>query len=119
MYILDVFHHKSKGIFTLLNDECTLKRPSIENFANRLKNAWKRDESTPVLWDQKSRENMFLIRHFTNNVTYSMVCSMPIYLSEIFDEETKPKHTAKTVASSLKFEIDALTEQLRKTVSYK
>lgn len=40
-------------------------------------------------------------------------------LSEIFDEETKPKHTAKTVASSLKFEIDALTEQLRKTVSYK
>lgn len=38
-------------------------------------------------------------------------------LSEIFDKESKSKHTSKTVASSLKFEIDALLEQLRKTVS--
>lgn len=75
-FILDVFHNKTKGIFTLLNDECILKSPSIENFANSLKSAWKEDNNSPISWEirrQKSNENMFSIRHFTNDVTYSAV----------------------------------------------
>lgn len=72
---LDVFDNKTKGIFTLLNDECAF--PSTENFANRLKNAWIDDKTPPISWDirgRKSKENVFLIRHFTNEVAYSTVC---------------------------------------------
>lgn len=39
-------------------------------------------------------------------------------LSEISDDESKPERSLKTVASSLKFEIDVLIEQLEKTVSF-
>lgn len=73
--ILDVFDNKIKGIFTLLNDECAFR--SDKSFGNQLKNAWKKDETSLISWDirgQKSKENLFLIRHFTNDVIYSTVC---------------------------------------------
>lgn len=73
--ILDVFDNKTKGIFTILNDECAF--PSIENFANKLKNAWIKDKTSPISWNiccQKTNQNDFLIRHFVNDVTYSTVC---------------------------------------------
>lgn len=76
--MLDAFHNKTKGIFTLLNDECTLKTPSIDNFTNSLKNAWREEKSSPISWNvlgQKSKDNPFLIRHFTNDVVYSTVCN--------------------------------------------
>lgn len=71
--ILDLFDNKIKGVFAILNDECTYQRPSIENFGTNLKNAYKNDTSAPISWDihgKKSKENMFVIRHFTNEVIY-------------------------------------------------
>lgn len=53
-----------------------LQRPSIKNFVNNLKNAWEKDMVAPISWEfrcQKPEENIFLIRHFTNDVTYSTV----------------------------------------------
>lgn len=74
--ILDLFHDKTKGLFTLLNDECTLQKPSIGNFESNLKNAWEKNMIAPISWDirgQKTTGNIFLIRHFTNDVIYSTV----------------------------------------------
>lgn len=70
--ILDVFHDKTKGIFPLLNDECTLKTPSTIFFSNSLKNGWSSfRKPSPISWETK--ENVFSIRHFTNDVKYSTV----------------------------------------------
>lgn len=76
-YNIDICHNKTRGLFTLLNDECVLQKPSIENFANNLKNAWQKDAGAPISWNingKKSPGNVFLIRHFTNDVIYSTVC---------------------------------------------
>lgn len=76
LWTLDLFHNKSKGLFTLLNDECALQRPSVENFKNMLKIAWQRDVAAPISWvirQKNSNEDVFLIRHFTDNVIYSSV----------------------------------------------
>lgn len=73
---IDLFHNKLKGLFTIFNDECTLLKPSIENFKSSLKEAWQKSQTSPISWDirkQKTNGNMFLIRHFTNDVVYSMV----------------------------------------------
>lgn len=73
----DVFDNKTKGLFTLLNDECTLQRPSTENFANNLNKAWQNDRLAPIkfrIHGHKSNLNIFLIQHFTNDVIYATVC---------------------------------------------
>lgn len=44
----DPFDNKSKGFSTLLNDECTLQRPSIENYVNNLNKAWQNDKRAPI-----------------------------------------------------------------------
>lgn len=74
--ILDIFQNKTKGIFTLLNDECMKKTPTTENFTKSLKNAWNEEKFLPISWrvvGQRSKENSFLIRHFTHPVIYSTV----------------------------------------------
>lgn len=61
----------------MLNDECMLKKSSVENFSNNLTNAWKTQKSGPISWNfraQKENNNIFIIRHFTNDVIYSTVC---------------------------------------------
>lgn len=68
--ISDLFHNKPKGLFTLLNDECALQRPSMKNFDCNLRNAWKNDMAAPISWTSDA----FAIRHFTNDVIYSTVC---------------------------------------------
>lgn len=77
--LLDLYHNKSKGLFNLLNDECSLKIPSVQNFTNKLANEWNQGgRASPISWEipgEKSR-NVFLIRHFMNNVVYSMVNQM-------------------------------------------
>lgn len=162
--ILDVYDNKTKGIFTILNDECAFS--SIENFANKLKNAWLRDKTSPISWDtqsQKSKESVFMIRHFANDVTYTTVCPILLFipmltpqtqfivfiytmiwfhqddfvdknrknipntirlmiekstaLLEVPNIEPKPARPLKTLASSLKFEIDNLMKSLKGTVS--
>lgn len=73
--ILDLFENKRSGIFTILNDESTLPKPNIRNFENNLKKAWKNAKSSPISWNVHGKDNIFSICHFTNNVTYSTVCS--------------------------------------------
>lgn len=65
------------GLFTLLNDQCTIQNPSIEDFTNNLKKAWQKDKTGPISWKSNgrmSKENIFIIRHFTSDVIYSTVC---------------------------------------------
>lgn len=72
-----------KGIFTILNDECSLQKPSTDNFGNNLKNAYQNDVTAPISWfvrGQKTNGNIFLIRHFTNDVIYSVV----LYINILF-----------------------------------
>lgn len=72
--ILDLFDHKSRGLFSILNDECKFKSPSTQNFASNLKNAWEKP-GTLITWNfcgQKS-ETTFVIRHFSSDVRYSTV----------------------------------------------
>lgn len=75
--ISDLFDNKAKGVFTLLNDECSLQRPSSDNFENNLKKAWHEDKIAPIKFripGNKSETNIFLVQHFTNDVIYSTVC---------------------------------------------
>lgn len=62
----------------MINNECILQRPSVENFSNNLKNAWHRHLNTaPISWNirgqQSKGNNIFTIRHFANDVIYSTV----------------------------------------------
>lgn len=77
IFTIDFFHDKRKGIFTLLNDECALQSPLTANFEINLKNAWQKDSVAPISLNvgvKISKGNMFLIRHFSNDVVYSTVC---------------------------------------------
>lgn len=76
LQILDLFHHKSRGIFSILNDECKLQNPSMQNFGSNLKNSWEKAE-TSITWNFRGQhsETTFLIRHFASEVRYSTVCS--------------------------------------------
>lgn len=75
IFLSDLFHHKSRGIFSILNDECKFQKPSMENLASNLRNAWDKHESL-ITWNFCSKkENInFLIRHFSSDVRYSTVC---------------------------------------------
>lgn len=72
----DLFDHKSIGIFSLLNDECKLRKPSVENFGSNLKNSWGTQKMSPIKWinPRKKSEDTFLISHFTSDVQYATVC---------------------------------------------
>lgn len=67
----------------MLNDECTLQTPSIRNFAINLKNSYQNDLAAPISWNncgQKTSLNTFIIRHFTNDVIYTVVIYNIYYL---------------------------------------
>lgn len=74
LFFSDLFHNKTKGIFTLLTDECRLQKPSVGNFSRNLME-WEKDLNAPISWNIRGRksESIFLIRHFTSDVTYSTV----------------------------------------------
>lgn len=55
-------------------------------------------------------------RKDTPNVLRSII-NKSTTLIEVTDDESNPERALKTVASSLKFEIDILIEKLKKTVS--
>lgn len=72
---LDLFDNKSIGIFSLLDDECKFRNPSVKNFACKLKSSWITPKMVPINWNnprQKS-DDTFLIRHFTSDVHYATV----------------------------------------------
>lgn len=73
--ISDLFHNQTKGLLNILNDECKRPRPSAENFTHNLMEAWKNDRAAPISW-KKSKTSIFLIKHFTNDVTYSTVSQL-------------------------------------------
>lgn len=84
--ILDLFHNKQSGLFTLLNDECTFQNPSTDNFDSKLRSAWQRNVNTPISWNTRGRnpkENRFVIRHFTNDVVYSTVWFIQTLLPKV------------------------------------
>lgn len=74
--MLDLFDHKTIGLFCLLNDECKLRNPSLENFVRSLKNSWEKQTMAPIKWNTMSQrtETTFLIQHFTADVRYATVC---------------------------------------------
>lgn len=80
LVILDLFHHKSRGIFSLLNDECKFQNPSMQNFASNLKSLWEKDK-TSITWNFNGQnvKTTFSIRHFSSDVRYSTVCSYVIF----------------------------------------
>lgn len=73
-FVLDLFHHESKGIFALLDDECKLLKPTNINFALNLKNKWEKDPVS-IMWNASGQisANIFTIRHFSSDVRYSTV----------------------------------------------
>lgn len=81
--ILDLFDNHTSGLFPILNDECSLRNPSTENFDKKLNIAWKNAVGTPISWhipgQKPKKPNSFVIRHFTDDVIYSIVsvCILP------------------------------------------
>lgn len=78
-FFLELFDHKLKGIFPILNDECKVREPNVENFTLKLRSSPhnpKLDEANSSLrainWPRNSK-NAFIIRHFAGNVLYSTV----------------------------------------------
>lgn len=74
-FLLDLFHHKPRGIFSILNDECKFQKPSMQNFAGNLKNAWENNKFS-ITWNLHGKKDntIFLIHHFSSDVRYSTVC---------------------------------------------
>lgn len=59
------------GIFSLLDDECKLKQPQLNNFIRRVNLMSKKStHSTSVVINHQSD---FVINHFSCNVQYSSV----------------------------------------------
>lgn len=77
---LDIFDHKTNGIFSLLNDECILSDLSTEKFTAKVCRIWNGNESFSSSNEHGcSTAQCFIIRHFSCNVAYSTVCSISIY----------------------------------------
>lgn len=79
MFYLDLFDHKSRGIFSLLNDECKIAQPNVQNFTTNLRSIYENQKSDTIDPNLKaihwlhSPENAFVIRHFAGNVRYTTV----------------------------------------------
>lgn len=79
LFKLDIFDHKTKGIFSLLNDECIRSDSSTEKFTAKVCSIWNGNESFSSSNEQgRSTTQCFIIRHFSCNVSYSTVCSISV-----------------------------------------
>lgn len=68
------------GIFALLDDECKVPEPNVENFTYKLRTIWNEDmnvknpKSCVIDWHvdwSRTSKNSFIIRHFSGDVKYS------------------------------------------------
>lgn len=76
---LELFDHKSIAIFSLLDDECKIREPSVQNFTYKLRTVSNNNHTVvadpnlrAIKWLHNS-ENNFIIRHFAGDVRYSTV----------------------------------------------
>lgn len=69
---LDVFDHKTLGIFTLLEDECKKQKPKSEHFISQFRTE-RSKYPNPRLSLPPTVENEFVVRHFAKDVQYNMV----------------------------------------------
>lgn len=94
MFNIGMFDNTTKGIFALLNDECTLPKSSSEKFTYNVCKTWigHKSFSAPNCSarnrSQQATES-FKIRHFSGDVLYSTVCnwnylSLSCPLSKLF-----------------------------------
>lgn len=83
MLYLDVFDHKSIGIFPLLDDECKIREPSVRNFTYKLRSMCDSshvvDPNLRVMNCLHNPENTFIIRHFAGAVRYSTVLILYLF----------------------------------------
>jgi len=80
LVFLDLIESKSNGIFTLLDEESKLPKPSFGHFTNEVHSAWQ--SHYRLSFPRSSRlkahrhirdEEGFLIRHFAGAVCYNTV----------------------------------------------
>lgn len=88
--IIDLLEHKTKGIFTLLEDESKQRAPKSVNFMKTLLNVCSQNPSFgfPKL-ERNNLETLnhcFIVRHFSQNVCYTSV-----NISKVFKQE-EPMH---------------------------
>lgn len=74
----ELFDHKSKGIFSLLDDESKVREPSVQNFTSKLRSVWDNhsdvaDLNLRAINLLHTPKNTFTIRHFAGVVRYSTV----------------------------------------------
>lgn len=73
----ELFDQKPCGIFSLLDDECKLKEPSVENFSSKLHFTWNNSDLKPssskaIKFDHIDSKK-FAVNHFAGPVHYSTV----------------------------------------------
>lgn len=68
--ILDLFEHKSEGIFALLEDECKKRAISSLNLINTIVGTCSRKKMFSL---PKVKSSDFIIQHFAEHVRYSTV----------------------------------------------
>lgn len=73
-FYLELFEHKTFGIFQLLDDECKMKQPSLKNFMFSVNSRHMITKFPALLPNRpKTEQNCFMIRHFTRDVHYTTV----------------------------------------------
>lgn len=74
-----MFDDTSKGIFALLNDECSLPKSSSERFTHNVCKTWigHKSFSANCIAQNRSHKSTdsFKISHFSGDVLYSTVCN--------------------------------------------
>lgn len=78
LFILDVFDHKLKGIYPLLDDECEVRESNVQNFTSKLRDVLNNsldgtNLNFPAINWLRQTDNSFIIRHFAGDVKYSTV----------------------------------------------
>lgn len=80
IHLTELIESKSTGIFTLLDEESKLPKPSFAHFTSEVHNAWNNHQrlSFPRLSRLKAHRTLrdeegFLVRHFAGAVCYNTV----------------------------------------------